>query len=369
MNSNSKIFGNWNEIFPQWPHKISLPMLPSLPWQCNSQEEFEFATQVHEFPKAELHVHLEAATEGDFYIKLNKKMNIFSTEEISTNIGPFKNFHGFIMGWFKNLALLNSEDVYLELVKSFFRSREKQNIFYSEVHVSLIDTSLGRNSMNPFKSRVLSLHKSLEFLLKATHECEKEFPKIKVKWILDALYPSSPHDRNELLSSCVYFNKQGLSRSKISGENFVWGFGFGGPELPENIEDCAKFSESAKMAGYKIDCHSGETSTLKNHLRTLEKLQPDRVSHALSSGLNGVRIGQFVCANPISNVLTGVFQEPFSHHPIFKWLNEKEGGVSVSTDDPLLFGNNICIEWVAIGREIGFEKAWDLFEKTNRVGF
>jgi adenosine deaminase len=64
----------------------------------------------------------------------------------------------------------------------------------------------------------------------------------------------------------------------------------------------------------------------------------------------------------LSNIQTGVFAKPLAEHPIAVML-ERGLSFSVNSDDPLLFGTTLTLEYVALRKAFGW--GLEFFKKTQ----
>lgn len=118
---------------------------------------------------------------------------------------------------------------------------------------------------------------------------------------------------------------------------------------------------AARRAGKYTKAHAGEFMGADFIRRILEELQPDRIEHgvravedpALVGALARRGLGLDVC--PISNhkLMPGV---TLADHPI-RALFDAGVKVTVSTDDPLSFGNTLNEEYAALATHRGFTRS------------
>ncbi len=123
----------------------------------------------------------------------------------------------------------------------------------------------------------------------------------------------------------------------------------------------APYWAAARQAGKKTKAHAGEFMGAPFVRRILDELQPDRIEHGVRAAedpalLTEIRrrgVALDVC--PISNhkLMPGVALET---HPI-RTLFDAGVTVTVSTDDPISFGNTITDEYIALAERGGFNRA------------
>jgi adenosine deaminase len=114
-------------------------------------------------------------------------------------------------------------------------------------------------------------------------------------------------------------------------------------------------------AGKETKAHAGEFGPAANVREAVERLGVRRVQHGVSAIDDAevvallVREGVTLDTTPISNVKLRVVPS-MREHPLRKLV---AAGVrcTVSTDDPLVFGNTLTDEYVALGTEADFTRA------------
>jgi adenosine deaminase len=123
----------------------------------------------------------------------------------------------------------------------------------------------------------------------------------------------------------------------------------------------APYWAAARQAGKRTKAHAGEFMGADFVRRILDELQPDRLEHGVRAAedpalLQEIRrrgVALDVC--PISNhkLMPGVTLET---HPI-RAILDAGVTVTVSTDDPISFGNTITDEYAALAERRGFSRA------------
>lgn len=122
----------------------------------------------------------------------------------------------------------------------------------------------------------------------------------------------------------------------------------------------APYWAAARLAGKYTKAHAGEFMGADFVHRILAQLQPERIEHgvravedpAVIAGLRQRGIALDVC--PISNhkLMPGIRLES---HPI-RQLFDAGVKVTISTDDPISFGNTLTDEYAALVERVGFTR-------------
>jgi len=143
----------------------------------------------------------------------------------------------------------------------------------------------------------------------------------------------------------------------------VVGLSIDGNEAVDSLSG-SRFAEAFGLAadkGLHRAVHAGESSGPEGIRDALEFLQPQRIDHGVRSveGPSLVReladrqVYLDVC--PTSNVLLGV-AESYADHPV-ELLRQAGVPFSLNTDDPILFGTDVCREYCICASTFGWGTA------------
>jgi adenosine deaminase len=165
----------------------------------------------------------------------------------------------------------------------------------------------------------------------------------------------------------------------------IAGIGIGGSEAPFPPEPFALIFEKARTAGLRTQAHAGESAGPASIWGAIRSLKVDRIAHgvraredaALMAYLKDSGIPLDIC--PTSNVRTGA-AESIANHPAADFLR-RGLKISLSTDDPTLFGADLAGEFESLvgacaltEAEVltlllnGIEAAWCGPEKKRLLG-
>lgn len=348
----------WNEAFPHWHHKLRISdrVMSAVGTGPLNAQALEYARWVEDQPKIELHVHLEASVSDEFYAKLNQTQRLFEPHNLPCERLPFADLREFITAWFDHIRLIEHPQQISEMVEDFARARKRQNIVYSEVYISPLDFSSVRSRIF---GNGLDLKETLMAYLNGAQAAYLATPDTRFRFIVDGEYPVSVEERTLLLHVL-----QDLCPSPMNqypdGTPIIIAVGLGGPELCERCDEILPFIEAVRDLGLKVDIHSGESTSLGEHRLTLRKICPDRVAHGIAGAQDDFFFDGPIAMCPLSNVLTASWKGTLADHPITKIWNTHPG-VSVNTDDPLLFSSTLTLEYAALfqaadlGREFFFK--------------
>jgi adenosine deaminase len=142
----------------------------------------------------------------------------------------------------------------------------------------------------------------------------------------------------------------------------VLGFGLGGDETAFRARDFAPAFRRARRLGLMPVAHAGEWAGPDSVAETLASLRPVRVAHGIRAAEDAalvrllVRKGIVCDVCPTSNLSTGAVKEGAAH-PV-RALLAAGVGVTLSTDDPGIFGTTLRAEyrrvagWGATGADL-----------------
>lgn len=353
--------GLWKDYFPHWdlPDRIAAPLADVLTLGPRDPEELAFAKTIEALAKIELHVHLEAAVPADFYATQNRRLRLFDDTWMPIRRAPFESLADFIRAWLDHTRLIDHESLLSEMGRDFVDLRAKSNIRYTEAHISPFDFVFGRRRLNMIEPP-LDFTKVLASYLHGIKAGMAKHPGTEVRLIMDTLWVSTPQECDVMLSCLKEILASSESRSDKTGDPLIVAIGLGGPERIESMPAKLAFIDRCRELGLRLDIHSGEITTASEHRRSLDLLCPDRVSHGIApavahqvnSPIDFFTGGLAVC--PTSNLLTRAFAGRLHQHPIRAMLDQRIP-VCVNTDDPLLFGTNLTLEFVALRRAINLD--------------
>jgi adenosine deaminase len=349
---------SWRDYFPYWdiPLLVAAPLASVLGKGPRDAEELAFAQAVESLPKIELHVHMEAAVPASYYAQLNDVRRLFSGGDLPSQRSPFPNFGEFIRAWMDHTRLISHEDAFAEMAKSFVALRAKQRITYSEAHISPFDFTLGRVRYSIFP--VLDFATALRAYLRGLRAGLLLHPEVEVRLIVDLLWISTDEQCDHMMGAIEEVLKDPALACPRSGRPLIIALGLGGFEKTEKAAQKRALFQRYPSLGLKLDIHSGETTTAREYATAMDILCPDRIGHGIAPiarpapGVDFFQGGIGTC--PSSNVLTGAFPGSMEQHPL-KVMLERGIPVSVNTDDPLLFGTTLTLEYVMLRRALGLD--------------
>ena len=192
-----------------------------------------------------------------------------------------------------------------------------------------------------------------------------EFLGVNGREVLSAIREAVPPGLEVRVFFGIHHNGAGPKMLPVLEEALGWkdlaGVDLHGPEDLPLEPWTADYWAAARRAGKYTKAHAGEFMGPAFVRRVLDELQPQRIKHgvravedpALVAELKRRGVALDVC--PLSNhkLMPGV---TLARHPI-RELFDAGVTVTVSTDDPISFGNTLNEEYAALAEERGFTRS------------
>lgn len=304
-------------------------------------------------PKTELHLHLEGAIPLDALWTLAQKYGGDPEAPDAAALERkfvFRDFPHFIETWIWKNGFLREYEDFTFFAEAVARDLLRQNIrtveaFYSPTDFARHGLEVGR-------------------ITAAVRAGLERVPQVQSQLIADLVRDTPPETAARTLAQVNEVREYG-----------VIGVGLGGSEQsypPEPFE--AVFAEARRL-GLHVTIHAGEAAGAASVWGALRCLGAERIGHgtravedeALLDWLAETQTPVEMC--PMSNVRTGVVAS-LREHPIRRFF-ERGILVTVNTDDPKMFGNNLAGEYRALQRELGFQDAEirRLIENSERAAW
>lgn len=287
---------------------------------------------IQSLPKTETHLHFEGALPLELLRRVRPEFHKNPPASWAPDY-KFRDFAHFdrelidmAFSWFR------SPEAYHEAGKLIFARHVAQNVRY-------VETS--------FASGVL------------------EFLGLDGRAIIDAIRAAVPAGLEVRIFLGIHHDGMAGKMRSILEDAFTWpglaGIDLHGAEYVPLDPWTADYWAAARRAGKYTKAHAGEFMGADFIRKILAELNPHRIEHGVRAGedpalvaeLARSGIGLDVC--PISNhkLMPGV---TLAAHPI-RQLFDAGVKVTVSTDDPLSFGNSLTDDYVALAEHRGFTRA------------
>lgn len=285
---------------------------------------------VRALPKTETHLHFEGALPFELLQRVRPDFkNPPASWEWDFKFRDFAHFEAELLdmafSWF------TSAERYHEAAKVIFAGHVAQNVKY-------VETS--------FASGVI------------------EFGGLDGREVLAAIRAAVPDGLEVRVFMGIHHNGAGPKMMPVLQEALDWkdlaGIDLHGTESFPMEPWSAEYWAAARRAGKYTKAHAGEFMGADFVQRILADLQPHRIEHGVRSVENPAvvrelakrRVALDVC--PISNhkLMPGI---TLANHPI-RQLMDAGVKVTLSSDDPISFGNTVSDEYVALAEHRGFTR-------------
>lgn len=291
-------------------------------------------------PKAELHVHHVGSASPRIVAELAARhpgAKVPADVDALTDYFTFRDFAHFIEIYLSVVDLIrDAEDVRL-LTFEVARDMAAQNIRYAELTVT------------PYSSirRGIPDQAFLEAIEDARHAAERELGVV-LRWSFDIPGEAGLEAAEETARIACDLPPDGL----VS-------FGLGGPEIGVPRPQFKPYFDRALATGLHSVPHAGETTGPETIWDALTTLRAERIGHgtsatqdpALLAYLAEHRVPLEVC--PTSNIATRAVPS-LEQHPL-KEMVDAGVLVTVNSDDPPMFGTDLCTEYAIAARLLGLD--------------
>ena len=286
-------------------------------------------------PKIELHLHLEGCLTPSDARYLSRKHDLAWDDDRLLSLYHHENFGEFLVHFGALLNFVKApEDLCWLLDRTLTRLR-RQGVIYAEIRVS----------PSVWERHGLPAEISLRTLL--NHATRVSPP---VGFIVDAVRQWAPALLLRDLDLACRFRNRG-----------VVALGIGGDEAAAPAGSLRAFADECRARKMPVIPHSGEMMAADELVSALDVFQPGRIGHGISAAGSCevmdtlARRGVHLEVCPTSNRRTGAVAHA-KRHPLRK-LWRAGVNLSLSTDDPALFGATLCQELRWAQRSAGWTES------------
>jgi adenosine deaminase len=248
----------------------------------------------------------------------------------------YKDFPHFIQTWIWKNGFLREYEDFTYIAEQVARDLLKQNVCYAEAHYS----------PSGFVEGGLDIRE----ITRAVRSGLDRVKGIEIALIADLIRDMGPESAARTLQEVKEVREYG-----------VIGIGLGGSEQSFPPELFTGVYADARRLGFHTTAHAGEAAGAASIWGALRTLGVERIGHGtraeedetLLAYLSEKQIPIEMC--PLSNVRTGVVVR-IEAHPIRRYF-DLGLLITVSTDDPKMFGNTIAEEYCTLETVFGFTPA------------
>lgn len=298
-----------------------------------SAPAFDTKLWIRGLPKAELHLHLEGTTMPETLMQMSQRHDVAPLSlEAARALYRFEDFTGFLMAFKAITERLRTPEDYELITYRMMESLHAQGVVHAEVYVSV---------------GVVYYWRHVEFeplfagMERGRMRGEQDFG-ISLGWIFDAVRHFGPEEAARVFRKAAEMKQQHPS---------IVGIGIGGDERRTGAESFRELYAEALEHGLHLTAHAGETVGPESIWAAMN-IGAERLGHALSATqdkelldvLAKKQVPVELCIT--SNLRTGCCAK-VENHPVREYF---ENGlmVTLNSDDPALFGSNLCEEYLLV---------------------
>ncbi len=290
---------------------------------------------IQSLPKAELHLHLEGSITPETLVELRRRRGQESTIAEADALYQYKDFLGFLMA-FKTLTEdLQTPDDYELITYRLMQQLKIQNVLHAEAYVS-VGVCLWREQ---------DFDAIFEGLERGRERGQKEFG-VSLLWIFDAVRQFGAEAAQKVFELAAKYR----DRSVVS-------IGIGGDELKAQPELFREQFAYASAQGLRLTAHAGESAGPESIWGALN-LGAERIGHGLTAAQDPELIEELaqrqvpieICLT--SNLKTGCCLQ-LHDHSVRKYFDQGLM-ITLSSDDPAMFGTTLNREYELAQSEFGF---------------
>ena len=293
-----------------------------------------------DYPKVELHLHIEGAAPPAFVRGLAQEKGVDLTGVFAADGSySYTDFWHFLKVYEAATSVLTGPEDYARLTRAVLAESAAAGVVYSETFLSP-DFCGGRD--------VGAWTDYLHAIREAAEEAERQ-DGITLRGIVTCIRHFGPGKAKETA----------LCAAETAGDWLV-GFGIAGDEKAGRPGDFAYAFDMAREAGLRLTAHAGEWGGPDSVRDALRDLKVERIGHGVRAIEDPALVDRLaedgvvleVC--PGSNVALGIYPT-WTDHPVAR-LREKGVKVTVSTDDPPFFHTTMTREFDRLADAFGWKE-------------
>ena len=302
------------------------------------------AAPYHDWPKAELHLHLEGSVGPDTLRELAPELAAETVERIY----GFTGFAEFLLAFGEVVKRLRTPEDYALVTRRLLDRLESENVRYAEVILSAGVVLWKKQEFGPVFDAVAEAAAGRA---------------VQVRWIVDAVR----HFGVEHAMAVAELAAERVGRGVIA-------YGIGGDEQRGPAGWFSGVYRFAREAGLRLTAHAGESAGPESIWAALE-LGAERIGHGIRAVEDPVLV-QHLRDHDIpleisitSNLATGVVAD-LESHPVRR-LYDAGVPITLNTDDPGMFRTTLSREYALAERHFGFtaEELRGVARNGFRYGF
>lgn len=297
---------------------------------------------VSALPKVELHLHLLGSASIDTVLELARRYpdgGVPTAPERLAKFYEFRDFPHFLEVYDAVNDLVRTGEDVRTLIRGLARDAVGSNVRYAEVTVT------ARSQLR----RGLDADELTEALDRGRRDALERYG-VRLNWVIDIPGESGQDAAWETVAYALRHRPPGLVALGLAGREV----GVGRAQFHRQFG-------VAREAGLHAVPHAGETTGPASVWSAIDDLGAERIGHGIG-GVTDPRLlavlrerGIVVELCPTSNVRTRAV-EMWEHHPLPRFL-EHGVPVTLSSDDPGMFGTSLNQEYLQAATTFGFSRS------------
>lgn len=309
---------------------------------------------IRQYPKAELHVHIEGTLEPELIFRLARRNGItLQYESVDDLRGAydFDDLQAFLDLYYQGAQVLLTQQDFFDLTWEYLQRVSPQNVKHVEI---FFDPQTHTDRGVSFATVVTGIHNALE---RGGRELD-----MSCRLIMCFLRHLSEESAFDTLHQALAYKP------------WITAVGLDSSELGHPPRKFKRVFSAARNEGFLTVAHAGEEGPAEYIWEALDLLKVSRIDHGVQASrdsrlmarLQRERIPLTVC--PLSNVKLRVFDRLEDHN--LKELLDAGLCVTINSDDPAYFGGYLEDNYVRTQAAIGLtsrdiaELAWNSFDAS-----
>ena len=305
-------------------------------------------------PKAEIHVHVEGATDAETFYQIAQKNQFeLPTDSLETwkSFFKFRDFPHFIQVYAAAVKCLQTPEDYALMIERLYKRQSEENILYTEAFLSA-----------SFLTQKFEEEDILAAIASGCAAGEAKY-QCQINLIPD-IAREIPDSQHRVLEFALKGKERGL---------FI-GLGIGGLEVGYPPELFTDTYLEAHRQGLRLVAHAGEAAGAESIWGAVNSLNAERIGHGIRclddpELVEALRQRQTPLElSPQSNYCLGVVAQG-QPHPIRKMV---DAGLycTVNSDDPAMFSTSLTNEYLTLAKQgFSWEELWQLNVNTLEATF
>ena len=302
-----------------------------------------------DFPKVELHLHLEGGAPPAFIRGLAREKSI-DLAGIFDEAGAYKyrDFNEFLRVYEAACTTLTGPEEFYRLTRAVLAESAANGVVYSETFLSPDfcgggDLAAWRDYLAAIETAAADAEAADGIVLRGIVTCIRHFGPEQAK-------------------------TAAICAAETAG-SFIRGFGIAGAEDVGAAKDYLWSFDCAREAGLRLTAHAGEWGEAAQVRATWKDLGVERIGHGVRAAKDPALVEDLAEAGvvlevcPGSNIALGIYPD-IRAHPI-EILRERGVRVTVSTDDPPFFHSTMTREFEMLAEGLGWDEGD--FDWLNRT--